>query len=91
MITQMFSKPVRIFLLAIFISPIANSLAIEYKIVTASERGTYFAIGKDLARIVAPAAGIELEVLPTDGSAANVKHLRYDAAKINGGVPGAGT
>jgi uncharacterized protein len=51
----------------------------EYKIVTASERGTYFAIGKDLARFVAPAADIELEVLPTDGSAANVKHLRYDA------------
>ena len=52
--------------------------AIEYKIVTASERGTYFAIGKDLAKFVAPAANIELEVLPTDGSAANIRHLRFD-------------
>jgi len=56
----------------------ADVAAVEYKIVTASERGTYFAIGKDLAKFVAPAANIELEVLPTDGSAANIKHLRYD-------------
>ena len=52
--------------------------AIDYKVVTASERGTYFAIGKDLAKFVAPAANIQLEVLPTDGSAANIRHLRYD-------------
>jgi len=52
--------------------------AVDYKIVTASERGTYFVIGKDLAKFVAPAANIDLEVLPTDGSAANVRHLRYD-------------
>lgn len=52
--------------------------AIDYKIVTASERGTYFAIGKDLARFVAPDAGIRLEVLPTAGSAENVKLLRYE-------------
>ena len=52
--------------------------AIDYKVVTASERGTYFAIGKDLAKLVAPAANIQLEVLPTDGSAANIRHLRYD-------------
>jgi TRAP transporter TAXI family solute receptor len=51
----------------------------EYKIVTANERGTYFAIGADLAKYVAPEADISLEVLPTDGSAANIKHLRYDA------------
>lgn len=50
----------------------------EYKIVTANEKGTYFAIGVDLAKIVAPAADISLEVLPTNGSAANIKHLRYD-------------
>lgn len=54
------------------------SAAVDYKIVTASTRGTYYAIGNDLARFVAPAAGIQLEVLPTDGSAANLKHLRYD-------------
>lgn len=50
----------------------------EYKIVTASDKGTYYAIGKDLARIVAPAADIQLEVLATAGSAANVKLLRYE-------------
>lgn len=51
----------------------------EYKIVTANEKGTYFAIGADLAKYVAPEADIALEVLPTAGSAANIKHLRYDA------------
>ena len=53
--------------------------AAEYKIVTANEKGTYFAIGADLAKFVAPDADIQLEVLPTAGSAANIKHLRYDA------------
>lgn len=52
--------------------------AAEYKIVTANEKGTYFAIGNDLSRFVAPDADIQLEVLPTAGSAANIKHLRYD-------------
>ncbi len=79
MITNSALKCTRMFMLAIGLSQAAHSIAIEYKIVTASERGTYFAIGKDLARVVAPPAGIELEVLPTDGSAANIKHLRYDA------------
>ena len=52
--------------------------AAQYKIVTANERGTYFAIGVDLAKFVAPDATIKLEVLTTAGSAANIKHLRYD-------------
>ena len=52
--------------------------AADYKIVTANEKGTYFAIGADLAKYVAPEATINLEVLPTAGSAANIKHLRYD-------------
>lgn len=52
--------------------------AAEYKIVTANEKGTYFAIGVDLAKFVAPEAAIRLEVLPTAGSAANIRHLRYD-------------
>ena len=52
--------------------------AADYKIVTANEKGTYFAIGADLAKFVAPDAAIMLEVLPTAGSAANIKHLRYD-------------
>ena len=52
--------------------------AAEYKIVTANEKGTYFAIGLDLAKYVAPDATITLDVLATAGSAANIKHLRYD-------------
>jgi len=52
--------------------------AIEYRIVTANTTGTYYAIGSDLAKFVAPDATINLEVLPTAGSAANIKHLRYD-------------
>jgi uncharacterized protein len=51
---------------------------IDYKIATASEKGTYFAIGKDLAKFVAPDARIQLEVLPTAGSAENVKLLRFE-------------
>ena len=54
------------------------SAAAEYKIATASEKGTYYAIGVDLAKLVAPEADIQLEVLPTSGSAANIKLLRYE-------------
>ncbi|MEP7156923.1 MAG: TAXI family TRAP transporter solute-binding subunit [Betaproteobacteria bacterium] len=54
------------------------SAAAEYKIVTASDKGTYYAIGKDLAQFVAPDADIKLEVLATSGSAANIKLLRYE-------------
>lgn len=50
--------------------------AAQYKIVTADPRGTYFAIGNDLAKLVAPTADIALEVVPTDGSAANIRLLR---------------
>ncbi|MGN6827659.1 TAXI family TRAP transporter solute-binding subunit [Paucibacter sp. M5-1] len=50
----------------------------RYKIVTASDKGTYYAIGKDLAKFVAPDADIDLEVLATSGSAANVKLMRYE-------------
>ena len=52
--------------------------AAEFKIVTADKRGTYFAIGADLAKFVAPAADITLEVVPTDGSAANIRLLRQE-------------
>lgn len=50
----------------------------EYKIVTASERGTYIQIGRDLAKWVADPADIELEVLSSKGSAENVQRLRYE-------------
>jgi TRAP transporter TAXI family solute receptor len=56
----------------------APAASAAYKIVTASERGTYFAIGTDLAKFVAPTADIDLEVLPTAGSAANIRLLRYE-------------
>lgn len=52
--------------------------AAEYKIVTANQTGTYYAIGADIAKFVAPDADISLEVLPSAGSAANIRHLRYD-------------
>lgn len=52
--------------------------ALDYKIVTASERGTYIQIGRNLAQFVAPAADIELDALPSAGSAENVKRLRFE-------------
>jgi len=52
--------------------------ATPYKIVTASERGTYIQIGRDLAKFVAPEADIDLEVLPSAGSAENVHRLRFE-------------
>ncbi len=51
---------------------------IDYKIVTASERGTYIEIGRDIAKWVAAPADITLEVLPSKGSAENVQRLRYE-------------
>ena len=44
-------------------SGIAGAAA-EYKIVTASDKGTYYAIGKDLAKLVAPDADIQLRKVP---------------------------
>ena len=49
-----------------------------FKVVTASERGTYIQIGRDIAKFIAPAADIELEVLPSAGSAENVQRLREE-------------
>lgn len=63
---------------AAFVVGPAVHAAADYKIVTASERGTYIQIGKDLAKFVAPEADIALEVLPSKGSADNVNRLRYD-------------
>jgi uncharacterized protein len=55
-----------------------SNVPAEYKIVTASERGTYIQIGRDIARYIAPQADIKLEVLPSAGSAENVRRLRYE-------------
>ena len=53
--------------------------AVEYKMVTASERGTYIKIGRDLAQFVAPSADIKLDAVPSAGSAENVRRLRHEA------------
>jgi uncharacterized protein len=45
--------------------------AVEYKILTGAESGTYYAIGRDLAKIVAASADIKLQVVSTGGSVAN--------------------
>src|SRR5438067_3328683 len=63
---------------ATFTQSTPASAAASYKIVTADQRGTYYAIGQDLAKMVAPDANIDLEVLPTSGSAENIKLLRYE-------------
>lgn len=57
--------------------PLAQAAA-AFKIATADQRGTYFAIGQDLAKFVAPVADIDLEVMPTSGSAENIKLLRHE-------------
>jgi len=63
---------------ALSLQSMAVHAAAQFKIATADKRGTYFAIGNDLAKFVAPGADIELEVMPTDGSAANIKLLRFE-------------
>ena len=63
---------------AALLQPLTAHAGVPYKIVTADPRGTYFAIGNDLAKLVAPQAGIDLEVLPTNGSAENIKLLRHE-------------
>src|SRR5437867_7311636 len=68
-------------LLAVAISMMHAGLALataEFKIVTASTRGTYIQIGRDIASFVAPQADIDLDVLPSAGSAENVRRLRYE-------------
>src|SRR3954470_1887837 len=72
-----FSNAFRIGLAAFILSGAAQAGA-PYKIATADAKGTYFAIGGDLARMVMPGADVDLEVMPTDGSAANIKLLRYE-------------
>jgi TRAP transporter TAXI family solute receptor len=64
--------------IAALLLPCAAQGAAAYKVVTADKRGTYFAIGNDLAKFVAPAADIQLEVMPTDGSAHNIRLLRHE-------------
>jgi TRAP transporter TAXI family solute receptor len=71
------------FLLALVVSALSlhagpTHAAAEFKIVTASERGTYIQFGRDIASLIAAPADIDLEVLPSAGSAENVRRLRYE-------------
>lgn len=68
-----------VFLLALFVIPAPARAGVPYKIVTASEKGTYIVIGRDLATYIAPSAGIDLEAVPSAGSVENVRRLRYEA------------
>ena len=63
---------------ALLVPGAAAQAAAAYKIVTADTRGTYHAIGGDLAKMVAPKADIDLEPKPTSGSAENIKLLRFE-------------
>jgi TRAP transporter TAXI family solute receptor len=47
-------------------------------VLTGPERGTYIAIGRDLAGLVAAPAGIQLEVTASKGSSENVHRLRSE-------------
>ncbi|SDJ19892.1 hypothetical protein SAMN04487926_13714 [Paraburkholderia steynii] len=57
---------------------VAAGVSAHYKIVTGQERGTYIQIGADLAKYVAQPAGIDLEVMPSKGSAENVQRMRFE-------------
>jgi len=61
---------------ALLLQCVAAHAAAAFKIVTADPRGTYFAVGGDLAKFVAPNASIDLEVVTTSGSAENIRLLR---------------
>jgi TRAP transporter TAXI family solute receptor len=72
-------RPIGIWAIAAAAVCSASAIAqVPYKIVTASERGTYIQIGRDIAKFIAPDAGIELDVLPSAGSAENVRRLRHE-------------
>ncbi len=53
--------------------------AVEYKIVTASERGTYIQIGRNLARVRRAPGGHRARGAAVGGSAENVRRLRFES------------
>jgi hypothetical protein len=69
---------VRIAAAAFLLQAAAAMAAADFKIVTASTRGTYIQIGRDISTLIAPSVDINLEVLPSAGSAENVRRLRYE-------------
>src|SRR5438105_12919897 len=77
LVSKMLVKLLVAFGLALLLAT-ALAAPARYKIVTASERGTYIQIGRDIAKLIAPQADVELQVLPSVGSAENVERLRYE-------------
>lgn len=74
-------KPVLAFALGLAAAAMAHAAGAAAPadwVVTGSERGTYVQIGRDLARFVAEPAGVQLGVLPSKGSAENVRRLRTE-------------
>lgn len=72
-------KILKISLLTLLASSIANATCknpISYQIATGSKTGTYYEIGKNLAKYVAPDACINLEAINSNGSMHNMKMLR---------------
>ncbi|HEX5863441.1 MAG TPA: TAXI family TRAP transporter solute-binding subunit, partial [Casimicrobiaceae bacterium] len=64
--------------LGLFVVKHARAAQPEYKIVTASERGTYIVVGRDLCVNVAPDAGFDCDAVPSAGSTDNVFRLRFE-------------
>jgi TRAP transporter TAXI family solute receptor len=67
--------------LLVLLWPVSKAIAASetvFKIVTASERGTYIQIGRDLAKFIAPQAKFDLDAVPSAGSAENIHRLRYE-------------
>jgi TRAP transporter TAXI family solute receptor len=64
--------------LALGIGIAQSAFAVDYKVMTASPRGTYIEIGRDLGKFIAPEADINLEAVPSAGSTENVRRLRYE-------------
>ena len=68
-----------IFFACILFFPQAGLAApVTYKIVTGGATGTYIQIGKNLAKYVAPNAGINLQVMESAGSLENVRRMRHE-------------
>ena len=63
-----------VFFLPILLSATCHE-RVQYEISTGSTTGTYFEIGKNLAKYIAPDACIDLKVLSSNGSMDNINHL----------------
>ena len=73
---KVFSVLLASFFITMSVSVIA---AVDYKILAGADSNAYSAMGSDLAKYVAPSAGINLQVVATTGSVANVRLLNTAA------------